>query len=311
MDDTAYMLEDLAYATDYERMYGVSDEQFAYLAHHQDNLRRFDVAPSYDASLDDRLAVLSRKRDELAAQGYRAACANDNMAEAFRIEFAHTTTALEGNMLSLAETALVLEQDLSVPDKPMKDHLEVVDAARAFQRAVDAAARDEELTEDLVRDVHRIGSASLDDVEPGVYRWDMRYVSTSRIFPPPPSQVAELMARLVRSMPLAPHPVAGAALFHLVFEDIHPFADGNGRTGRALLNYLLMAAGYPPIAFKADADSARRYHGALSSFVADIDGRDGSAMVALTVERVDEELSKRLAQLAYRKEHERGRQRHS
>lgn len=61
-------------------------------------------------------------------------------SEAFRVEFAHTTTALEGNGLTLAETAMVLERDLTIPGKPLHDHLEVMDADAAFIRVRKLAA---------------------------------------------------------------------------------------------------------------------------------------------------------------------------
>lgn len=88
---------------------GVSDEQIRFLGWHQDNLRRFDVAPMFDPSLDEGLKRLEHMRDTLASQGYRPAQERGSLAEAFRVEFAHTTTSLEGNSLTLAETSLVLE----------------------------------------------------------------------------------------------------------------------------------------------------------------------------------------------------------
>ncbi|HIY83044.1 Fic family protein [Rubneribacter sp.] len=301
--DSETALEGLEYATGYERMYGVTDEQLAFLKRHQANLQRFDIRPCYDPSLDAPLERLALKRDELVAHGFAAARESGNLYEAFRIDFVHATTALEGNTLSLLETGLILQQDLTAPSKPMKDHLEVIDASRAFERARKAAKEQEPLTEALVKDLHRIGSTSLDETDPGEYRWDMRYVSTSPIYPPPAKRVPELMRALVAD-DLAKSPVANAALFHLVFEDVHPFGDGNGRTGRVLLNYQLMMAGYPPIVFKADQESASRYYGALSRFMKDVDGRDGTEFVHLVIERVDEELDKRLAQLALRLERE-------
>ncbi|MEC4272538.1 Fic family protein [Adlercreutzia sp. R25] len=289
----SYDIEDLVYASGYEKMYGVSDEQMAFLVHHQESLRRFAVAPAFDDAITADLERLELKRAALAAEGYDPTLERNSASEAFRIEFAHTTTALEGNGLTLAETAMVLEQDLSIPGKPLRDHLEVVDADKAFAKvrtlANDAAA----LSKEVVFEVHRLIAANLEEADPGEYRWDMRYVSTSSIYPPPAKQVPELMAALLSS-PLAQPSLANAALFHLVFEDIHPFGDGNGRTGRALLNLLLMEAGYPPIAFKADRESARRYYDAIAHFVSDIDGRDATPLLTLVIELEDIELGKRL-----------------
>lgn len=74
-------------------------------------------------------------------------------------------------------------------------------------------------------------------------------------------------------------------------------APGDGRAGRALLNLMLMEAGFPPIAFKADRESARRYYDAIAAFVGDVERRDGTALLRLVVELEDQELGKRLALL--------------
>ena len=278
-----YEIGELEYASGYEKMYGVTDEPLAFLSRHQDNLRRFEVEPTYDAALDADLERLARKRDELSRHGFDAAREAGSASEAFRVEFAHATTALEGNGLTLA-------------GKPLHDHLEVMDADAAFTRVRKLAADGASLSEEIAFDVHRLIAAHLEEADPGEYRWDMRYVTSSSIFPPPPARVPELMGALLAS-PLAHPGVATAALFHLVFEDIHPFGDGNGRTGRALLNLMLMEAGFPPIAFKADRESARRYYDAIAAFAGDVEHRDGTALLRLVIELEDQELGKRLALL--------------
>ena len=181
-----YEIEELEYASGYEKMYGVTDEQLAFLSRHQDNLRRFEVEPTYDAALDADLERLARKRDELSRHGFDAAREEGSASEAFRVEFAHTTTALEGNGLTLAETAMVLERDLTIPGKPLHDHLEVMDADAAFTRVRKLAADGAPLSEEIVFDVHRLIAAHLEEADPGEYRWDMRYVTSSSMYPPLP-----------------------------------------------------------------------------------------------------------------------------
>ena len=58
----------------------------------------------------------------------------------------------------------------------------------------------------------------------------------------------------------AAHPIIKASAFHAMFENIHPFADGNGRTGRQILNMMLMQEGYRPIAIKHDAGRTYAEH---------------------------------------------------
>lgn len=184
-----YEIGELEYASGYEKMYGVTDEQLAFLSRHQDNLRRFEVEPTYDAALDADLERLARKRDELSRHGFDAAREAGSASEAFRVEFAHATTALEGNGLTLAETAMVLERDLTIPGKPLHDHLEVMDADAAFTRVRKLAADGAPLSEEIVFDVHRLIAAHLEEADPGEYRWDMRYVTSSSMYPPPPARV--------------------------------------------------------------------------------------------------------------------------
>lgn len=61
------------------------------------------------------------------------------------------------------------------------------------------------------------------------------------------------------------HPIERAALFHLKFEGIPPFVDGNGRTGRLILNLMLMQAGYPPINVKYS--DRKRYYEVFDMFI--------------------------------------------
>ena len=82
------------------------------------------------------------------------------------------------------------------------------------------------------------------------------------------------------------HPIERAALFHLKFEGIHPFVDGNGRTGRLILNLMLMQAGYPPINVKYS--DRRRYYEAFDSYYRD---NDKSIFIYLIGELLKEQLS--------------------
>jgi len=86
------------------------------------------------------------------------------------------------------------------------------------------------------------------------------------------------------------HVIEQVTRFHLEFEGIHPFIDGNGRTGRLILNFELMQNGYPPIDVKFT--DRRKYYSAFDSFYRD---NNPSPMIKLIADYVDERLNKYLS----------------
>ena len=105
----------------------------------------------------------------------------------------------------------------------------------------------------------------------GVYRRiPVRIMGAYHVLPDPlfvPEQMENLVAEFAGNKKL--NPIERAALFHLKFEGIHPFVDGNGRTGRLILNLMLMQAGYPPINVKYS--DRKRYYEAFDSYYRDND----------------------------------------
>ena len=105
----------------------------------------------------------------------------------------------------------------------------------------------------------------------GVYRRiPVRIMGAYHVPPDPlfvPEQMENLVAEFAGNQKL--NPIERAALFHLKFEGIHPFVDGNGRTGRLILNLMLMQAGYPPINVKYS--DRKRYYEAFDSYYRDND----------------------------------------
>lgn len=290
-------LDNLEYATGYERMYGVTDERYEYLCHLQRQLDRFDTAPSAPGKDSVLLHRLASQQEILAKSGFDPT-EEDHIFEAVKIDFVHTTARIEGNTLSLKETGLVLEEDATISGKPLSEHLEIIDIAAAFDLMVEFVRTGTALSNDVILAIHAAAAAHLDDCDSGEYRCDQRYVSSSPILPPPPGRVSSLMEALVDwAKQVDFPPIETAALFHLVFEDIHPFQDGNGRTGRVLLNFQLMSAGYPPVSLKADKTGIEAYYRAIDAFVRNLEARDGSIMVDLVAHRLEDSIGQRMLQL--------------
>lgn len=172
------------------------------------------------------------------------------LRDEFLVEYTYNSNAIEGNTLTLQETALVLE-GITIDQKPLKDHLEAVGHRDAFLYVQELVQNQVPFSESIIKQIHAL--VLMDRPEDrGVYRRIPVRIMGAYHEPPDPILVPELMERLISEFEgnKKLHPIERAALFHLKFEGIHPFVDGNGRTGRLILNLMLMQAGYPPINVK-------------------------------------------------------------
>lgn len=172
-----------------------------------------------------------------------------NLNDWFRVELTYTSNAIEGNTLTRRETAVVIEQGLTVGRKTLREHLEATNHAQALGFVHDLVKKKpSQLSRRDVLDIHSIILKGIDDHNAGHYRSIPVRISGSTVILPNPRQVADLMDDfqkwLTSKHDLHPVEFAGEAHYRLV--SIHPFVDGNGRTARLLMNLLLMMAGYPP-----------------------------------------------------------------
>ena len=202
------------------------------------------------------------------------------------IEYTYNSNAIEGNTLTLQETALVLE-GITIDRKPLKDHLEAVGHKDAFLYVQDLVKDKVPFSETIIKQIHTL--VLMDRPEDrGIYRRIPVKIMGAYHTPPEPVVVPEQMEKLVKEFSKKKlHPIESAALFHLKFEGIHPFVDGNGRTGRLILNLFLMQNGYPPINVKFT--DRKRYYEAFDSYYRD---NDAGAMIQMVAEYVEERLDK-------------------
>lgn len=170
-----------------------------------------------------------------------------NLSEWFAIEFTYTSNAIEGNTLSMAETAMVVEKGITIGGKTIREHLEAINHAQAIDFIKELANKKQaELALDDILAIHKIVLQKIDDLHAGRFREVMvRVVGSSTIFPNA-AKVPFLMVDFMTWLQGATeHPVIIAALAHYKLVTIHPFVDGNGRTARLLMNLLLLQHGYP------------------------------------------------------------------
>ena len=172
------------------------------------------------------------------------------LLENFMVDFTYNSNAIEGNTLTLRETALVVLEGLTINKKPLKDHLEAVGHKEAFNYIVDISGDTQELSEKTIKDIHSLVLMN-EPRDRGKYRELSVVISGAADTPPHPVQVPFEMEKLLNEYKIDNrHPVVKVADFHIKFERIHPFIDGNGRTGRLVLNLELIKAGYAPINVK-------------------------------------------------------------
>lgn len=183
------------------------------------------------------------------------------LREEFAVNNTYNSNAIEGNSLTLRETTMILQEGITIAEKPIKEHLEAIGHKDAFSYITDIADKKTELSERVIKELHSLVLMA-DRENRGVYRRVPVTILGAIHEPPQPYLIPKLMEELVFEYNQKRDTVEiieAVALLHLKFESIHPFIDGNGRTGRLLLNFELMKNGFLPVNIKF-SDRAKYYN---------------------------------------------------
>ncbi|MFH1439517.1 MAG: Fic family protein [Candidatus Woesearchaeota archaeon] len=162
----------------------------------------------------------------------------------FLIDFAYNTTSIEGNTITLEEAQKLLEEDILPKDKTLREVYDLQNTEKVFFKLLEEMPL---INEKLIVDIHDLLLDKI-DVRRG-YRNNEIRVFKSRFNASPVKYIKTDMGLLMKWLKENRnklHPLVLAGLFHHKFEMIHPFSDGNGRTGRMIMNYILIKKGYPP-----------------------------------------------------------------
>ena len=216
------------------------------------------------------------------------------LRDEFMIENTYDSNAIEGNTLTLRETALILQEGITISEKPIKDHLEAIGHKDAFYYILELADRKEKLTETTIKNIHSLVLVN-DAQNKGVYRRLPVQIMGAPYTPPQPFLVPVEMERLLaeyETMKRDKHILEAVSLFHLMFESIHPFIDGNGRTGRLILNLELIKAGLLPVNIKFK--DKLKYYNCFDAYHKD---RNFESMINLVCGYEEMELEKMIAML--------------
>ena len=233
-------------------------------------------------------ALIEKKKAELDSRRPLTEGEVQRLYEDFMIEYTYNSNAIEGNTLTLHETDMVL-RGLTVDRKPLKDHMEAVGHKEAFYYVADLVKEKAELTEHVIKQIHSLVLADK-PMDKGIYRRIPVRILGAHHEPVPPYLIEPKMNELLLEYKNETGNIAEKlALFHINFEGIHPFIDGNGRTGRLIVNLELMKAGYPPIDIKFT--DRKRYYEAFDAYHVK---KDTSAMTKLFAEYISARLDEYL-----------------
>lgn len=203
---------------------------------------RYKIKESLIPILEEKLDTLKTRRSLTEGELER-------LNEEFVTEYTYNSNAIEGNTLTLRETDMVL-RGLTVERKSLKEHLEVIGHKEAFDYVRQLISENAEISEKVIKDIHYLVLADKKE-DRGRYRRVPVRIMGAAHEPVQPYLIVPKMEELLEQYKNSEEDiVTKLARFHIEFEGIHPFIDGNGRTGRLLVNLELMKAGYPPIDIK-------------------------------------------------------------
>lgn len=187
------------------------------------------------------------------------------------VRFAHYSSGIEGNTITLPETVTIL-LFRTLPKgsgATIKEFYEIENHKRAFEYMLNQLEQDSPLTTSLIKNLHYYLTDRLQN-DSGEYKTNPNTILGANFETTSPHHTPSLMNQLVdnltyqlKNSDTEKDKLEAVIKSHIKFERIHPFSDGNGRTGRLLMNYVLLKESLPP--FVIEKDSKAEYIQLLSS----------------------------------------------
>ncbi len=179
---------------------------------------------------------------------------NKEYIEDFVTRSTYHSNAIEGNTLTYAETYAILYNDNSfkIQGKEPREIYEAINHKRALELVFKALKDDDpSLKENLIKNINETINQNIKYTEG--YRKVQVFIQGSEHIPPKPEQILNQMTYFIYNYNNDINDIyTKIATYHIQFEKIHPFEDGNGRTGRLLINYELLKNNLPPVVISKD-----------------------------------------------------------
>ena len=224
-------------------------------------VQKSSISKSLQTVLDE-IDVLKNKLNK-----YRA-FDSFRITQALELEYIFVSNRIEGNTLTLRETDLVINEGLTVSGKSMREHLEAINHVEAIGYIKQLVERNFAFNERELLTVHNLILRGIHPEDAGKYRKVQVMIKGSAHMPPQPYLVAKEMEDYFIWMDQHKnklHPVVLAAEMHERLVTIHPFIDGNGRTSRLIMNFILLQHGYVIANIKGEYETRMKYYQTLET----------------------------------------------
>ncbi|KGF04359.1 Fic family protein [Anaerococcus lactolyticus] len=175
-----------------------------------------------------------------------------SIVDDFDLRFTHESTKIEGNTLSIAEVKTLLIDRVSIGGKDLRELYEVTNNEKAYKLIKNRLEQGAVLDEELIKDIHQVVMENI--IEGGLYRSYNVRITGAGFTPPDWMEVRNNMKWFMADFEAKKsdlNPIELASYVHAEFVRIHPFQDGNGRTARLILNFILIKKGFQPVIIEA------------------------------------------------------------
>jgi len=217
-----------------------------------------------------------------------------NYLDDMLVRLAHHSAGIEGNTISLPATvSIILNGTLPISSgATVREFYEIENHKQAFSNMLDHLESNDTLSVSIIKELH----ADLTDrlqYDKGQFKKNENQIIGAEFQTASPRETPFLVQQLVDNLEYRLENAAidevkleGILDTHIQFERIHPFSDGNGRTGRMLMNYSLLQEGFPPLIIEKEAKAiyiellAKQDLGGFMSFAKEILAKEKKRMKA-------------------------------